>query len=76
LRNSDLLIETHDFINTGVHQRIVEHFSATHTCREYHSIDDRQKARTYKTHLTASLDEISLVSVFAEFRPVIMKWVF
>jgi len=76
LTKADILIETHDFICPGTHQRIIERFSLTHSIREYHSIDDRQKARTYKTSLTTHLDESVLENVYAECRPVIMKWVF
>jgi SAM-dependent methyltransferase len=74
LLQSDLLIETHDFIHQGVHELLLQHFAATHEVYEFHSIDDRQKARTYQTSWTTGMDEDLCELVFAEGRPVIMRW--
>jgi len=74
LLQSDLLIETHDFIHQGVHELLLQRFAATHEVHEFHSIDDRQKARTYQTSWTSGMDEELRELVFAEGRPVIMRW--
>jgi hypothetical protein len=71
---SDLVIETHDFITPGIRERLVSRFRPTHQIRIIHSIDDLQKARTYLSdpvdHLDIEVKEIA----FAEGRPVIMEW--
>lgn len=76
LDRCDLLIETHDFIEPGVHDLLREHFTATHRITEVHSIDDLQKARTYSSPWVAETDESLREQVFAEMRPVIMRWLF
>jgi predicted O-methyltransferase YrrM len=74
LARSDLLIETHDFIKPGVHDRIRARFASTHQIEEFHSIDDHQKARTYTSPWVAGMDEDLREQIFAECRPVIMRW--
>ena len=76
LLQSDLLIETHDFIHAGVHTLLLQHFAPTHDVIEFHSIDDRQKARAYQTSWTSGMDEDLCELIFAEGRPVIMRWLF
>jgi SAM-dependent methyltransferase len=71
---SDLLIETHDYIKPGVHDRLRARFASTHQIEEFHSIDDHQKARTYTSPWVAGMDEDLREQIFAECRPVIMRW--
>lgn len=73
---SDLLIETHDFIESGLCQRISSLFSKTHRVQVVHSIDDLQKARTYKSPAVDALDFEAKELAFAEGRPVIMEWLY
>ncbi len=73
---SDLLIETHDFIHAGVHDELLRQFAPTHEVSQFHSIDDVQKARTYETSWTSRMDQDLRELVFAESRPVIMRWLF
>lgn len=73
---SDLLIETHDFIEAGLRERISGLFSKTHQVHVVHSIDDLQKARTYECNAVHSLDFEAKELAFAEGRPVIMEWLY
>jgi hypothetical protein len=74
--HSDLIIETHDFIEAGLLSRLSNLFSATHQVQLIHSIDDLQKARTYRSELADSLDYEAKELAYAESRPVIMEWLF
>lgn len=73
---SDLLIETHDFIEAGLCEKISGLFSKTHQVHVVHSIDDLQKVRTYKCSAVDSLDFEAKELAFAEGRPVIMEWLY
>lgn len=73
---SDLIIETHDFIEAGLCKRLSNLFAATHQVQLLHSIDDLQKARTYQSDLVNNLDFEAKELAYAEGRPVIMEWLF
>lgn len=73
---SDLLIETHDFIEAGICKYLISLFANTHQVQVLHSIDDLQKARTYQSDLASNLDIEAKKLAYAEGRPVIMEWLF
>lgn len=74
LRNCDVLIETHDFININITTYLTELFSATHNIEVIKSIDDIEKAKSYHFKETENLDLASKRNLFAEARPGVMEW--
>ncbi len=76
LSRCDMLVETHDFIRPMVHKRIMERFSQSHRCLQFHSIDDQQKGKHYLSEWTNNMDIQLRKQVYAECRPVIMQWLF
>ncbi|MFY9558902.1 MAG: hypothetical protein WAQ52_01590 [Terriglobales bacterium] len=74
LANHDLIIETHDFIDIDISTRLRRVFDRTHHIQSIKSIDDIQKAHSYR------FDELEKYSVhdrrqiLAERRPAIMEW--
>lgn len=76
LKNHDLLIECHDFIDINTTPRLIKRLSGTHTIEIIKSIDDIDKAYNYSY---AELDEYTLderKKILAERRPSIMRWIF
>lgn len=73
---SDLIIETHDFLEPGLCKRLSALFALTHEVQILHSIDDPQKARIYQCDLVNHLDLEVREMAYAEGRPVIMEWLF
>ncbi|HEU0064701.1 MAG TPA: hypothetical protein VFQ58_06705, partial [Flavisolibacter sp.] len=74
LRNCDVLIETHDFINIHITTYLEELFSATHKIEVVKSIDDIEKAKAYHFKETENLDLAAKRNLFAEVRPGVMEW--
>jgi hypothetical protein len=75
-RNTDLLIETHDFIDINISTRLQKIFATTHTCSVVTSIDDLEKAKTYNFEESATFDLETKRILFGEGRPSIMEWLF
>ncbi|GAA0557120.1 glycosyltransferase [Chitinophaga japonensis] len=75
LRDCDLLIETHDFVNINISTRLAALFGHTHEVVVVKSTDDFQKAKSYSfppfQHLTDLADK---KYIYAEHRPCIMEW--
>jgi hypothetical protein len=76
LKNSDLLIETHDFIDIDISDELKQLFEATHLIQSLKSIDDIEKARTYSFPQTVGFDLATRKKLFSEGRPAIMEWLF
>lgn len=76
LRNSDLLVETHDFEEMTISTRLRERFQATHGIEVYYSLDDLQKAKTYSYPETDRLDLRTRALLFDEGRPMTMEWLY
>ncbi len=72
----DLLIETHDFIDISFSTRLAQLFSATHNLTVAESMDDIQKAKTYRYPELTDLDLPTRRSILGEYRPTIMEWFF
>lgn len=72
----DLLIETHDFLDITISTRMSELFRDTHELRTILSVDDIQKAKTYKYAGLNGFDLATRRAILAEFRPTIMEWLF
>jgi hypothetical protein len=76
LKNCDLLIETHDFINIYISDYLKELFSNTHHITSIYSLDDIVKARSYDFPELQSLDLKNKMEILAEKRPAIMEWIY
>jgi precorrin-6B methylase 2 len=74
LRNCDILIETHDFININITSYLIELFAQTHNVEVIKSIDDIEKAKTYLYPETEQLNLQQRKDLFAECRPGVMEW--
>ncbi len=76
LASCDLLIETHDFIDITISDRIRSIFAESHVIKIIKSLDDIEKARTYSFPQTEHFDLVTRRKIFAEGRPAIMEWLF
>lgn len=74
LKNCDLLIETHDFLNLEISTRMYELFFETHDIRIIKSVDDVQKVKYYHYPILSSFDLNDRKMILAENRPSIMEW--
>lgn len=76
LKQHDFLIETHDFIQIDITQRLLEILNHTHNCEIFESIDDILKAYQYQFPELDSLDLEIKHQILAEQRPQTMRWIF
>ena len=79
LGSHDLLIELHNNVNIEISQKVIGILSETHLIQEINSVDDIQKAYTYKIKEIPELDFVSLnekLKCFAEYRSSIMTWIY
>ncbi len=76
LINCDLLIETHDFIDIEISDRLKSLFSKTHFVQSIYSIDDILKAKSYAFAETTNFDLKTKRKLLAEGRPAQMEWIF
>lgn len=74
LKNCDLLIETHDFVNINISGNLIGLLEKTHNIQLIKSVDDIEKAKTYSYPETAGLSLEEKLKLYAEYRPVIMEW--
>ena len=74
LKNSDLIIETHDLNGTEIAGPLAARFSTTHMVEVISSIDDVTKARTYRYPETDALSFRDRLEMFAEGRRSQMEW--
>lgn len=76
LAGFDLLIETHEFIDPSIPDRLVSVFQRTHVVRVITSVPDEIKAaRCHYQELDSLEDEERLLAV-SEFRPATMRWLY
>jgi len=76
LTHCDFLIETHDFIDIEISDRLKELFSQTHFIESVYSVDDIWKAKTYWYSQTSNFDLKTKMEIFREGRPTSMEWIF
>lgn len=74
LKNCDLLIEMHDFIDLNISGKMIDLFTDTHDLQIIKSIDDIEKAKTYIYEETNSLSLEEKWKLYQEWRPSIMEW--
>ncbi|MEO5562065.1 MAG: glycosyltransferase family A protein [Chitinophagaceae bacterium] len=76
LRNCDLLIEAHDFINLDISPKLEALFRDTHQFSYIKSVDDVEKVRTYSFPPFEDLtDNEEKRYIYAEHRPCVMEWI-
>lgn len=75
LVSSDLIIETHDFIDIGITRQITEAFQDTHNLEVIESTDDISKAYNYDFPELSGLNLWERRCILEERRPTIMRWV-
>jgi hypothetical protein len=74
LKNCDLLIETHDFIDLDISSKLCELFSDTHYISVIQSVDDVQKVKYHNYPLLESFSPIEKKLILSEHRSSIMEW--
>jgi hypothetical protein len=74
LARHDLIVETHDFIDIDISSRLHDIFARTHQVRSIKSIDDIEKAHTYRYPQLDRYDARNRRLILAEGRPAIMEW--
>ena len=76
LKNHDLLIETHDFLDISISGNLQQLFEPTHFITVIESIDDIKKAKSYNYPELEKYDLPTKKELLAEHRPTIMEWLF
>lgn len=76
LRQHDVLIEVHDFVDIEISGYLKRLFSDTHSCRSVYSVDDIVKVHTYRYPELEGLSSRTRLKILAERRPHIMEWYF
>lgn len=74
LKGHDVIIETHDFIDIELSNRIREAFAETHHIRSIKSTDDIEKGHTYRSPLLERYTTRERFVILREARPFIMEW--
>jgi precorrin-6B methylase 2 len=74
LAKHDLIIETHDFIDIEISSMLRDVFAKTHQVVSIKSVDDIEKAHTYRYALLERYDMKTRRLILAERRPAIMEW--
>jgi hypothetical protein len=76
LKNHDVLIETHDFVDIGITDGLRRAFSASHDMTLYESRDDILKAYEYEYPELQGLSLEDRRFLLEERRPAAMRWLF
>lgn len=74
LAESDVMIETHDFIEPFTTRRLVERFKASHKTTVIHTVPDQARPFAYQPECLAGFDVASRTELMAEQRPAPMHW--
>lgn len=75
LKNVDILIETHDFVDLTISSTISSLLSGSHHIQTIASLDDNLKAKYYQYKEAAQQDIFTKKELFAEVRPCTMEWI-
>jgi len=76
LKNCDLLIELHDFIDIDISSYITNLFFDSHNISIIKSIDDIEKAKTYVYPELINFSLTDKKKIYLEGRPSIMEWAY
>ena len=74
LIGTDLLIETHDYLDPDITPDIVDTLRATHAVRILHSLDDVEKVYRYELPELDGLSRRTRLRLLAEGRPAVQRW--
>lgn len=74
LARHSLIVETHDFIDIDISSTLRDVFASTHKVRSIKSIDDIEKAHTYRYSCLDKYDTRTRRLILGERRPGIMEW--
>jgi len=74
LSASSLIIETHDFLRSGITERLSQRFSNSHQVDVVSSIDDETKVASYQYPKSNSFSALEKRYAMAERRPAQMYW--
>ena len=74
LKNCDLIIEVHDFVDPTISNYLKGLFRSTHRLEVVTSIPDQAKAMTYDVPEIAQYDPATRAYLLSEFRPCLMDW--
>lgn len=74
LTGSDLIIETHDFLDSEISGRLTALFQKTHNITPINSSSDLEKVFTYHFSEIGDFNLLERFDVLAEHRPETMKW--
>ena len=75
LKQCDLIIELHDFIDIEISNKLKELFSRTHDVESIFSLDDIHKAQNYDFNELFGMTLIDKKRILSEWRPAIMEWI-
>ena len=75
LMNCDMIIETHDWWDITISDKLRDVFSKTHHIQVIKSVDDIEKAKTYSSAVTQNASLRVKQQMFSEQRPGIMEWI-
>ena len=74
LKNTTLIIETHDFVDLFISEKIKNCFSESHFIKSIFSIDDFKKVKMYNYPELSPADVTTKFSILNEGRPYNMEW--
>lgn len=74
LRNCDIIIETHDFIDLHISPNLKEMIAPTHSITSIFSVDDLQKVHLYHLEALKSFSLEDRKELLAEERSHVMEW--
>lgn len=75
LKNTDVLIETHDFIDLSISTTITGLLTTSHNIETIASLDDNLKAKYYQYKEAEQQPLSTKRELFAEVRPCTMEWI-
>jgi hypothetical protein len=76
LRNSDFIIQMHDFIHPGFSDKLKKRFKTSHFVQLIKSIDDVYKYRRIQNPKILEFPIQDQITILAEKRPTQMEWIF
>lgn len=74
LRNCDIIIEIHDFLDLHISPKLKELIGSTHDILSIYSVDDLQKVHLYHLEELKSFSLEDRKELLAEERPTVMEW--
>lgn len=76
LKNTTLLIETHDFIDRSISKNLKSLFESSHDIESIFSISDQEKIEQYQLPELENKSDEEKIELLQELRPEAMEWLF